>query len=56
MNTKKGSGLRAALLVLAPLVAGAALAEPAADATPVDAVWVKHERNFTFMGFTSHYS
>jgi len=56
MNTNKGFWMSGVLLALASFVALGAAAEPAAEATPVDAVWVKHERNFTFMGFTSHYS
>lgn len=43
----------AGLLCVLPLAAPAA--EPAAG-TPVDGVWVRHERHFSYMGMTSHYS
>lgn len=56
MSAKNGLWLAAALLSLTPVVAAAAETTPAADASPVDAVWVRHERMFSFMGFTSHYS
>ena len=47
--------------IAAPLGAAAAVvAEPpaiaAAGATPVEGLWQRHEENFTFAGFTSHYS
>jgi hypothetical protein len=49
--------LAGALCALPHAVAGAAPpADPAAAAAAVDGVWVRHERSFTYMGMTSHYS
>jgi hypothetical protein len=42
----------AGVLCAAPWVAGAAPPDP----SPVDGVWVRHERHFTYMGVTSLYS
>jgi hypothetical protein len=53
MRNRVGMGLAASLCAL-PLVASAAA--PAVDSTPVDGVWVRHDRQFSYIGVTSHYS
>ena len=53
MQKRSGVVLAGVLCVLPYVVAGAAAP---ADPTTVDGVWVRHERNFTYMGMTSHYS
>lgn len=49
----RAAGWLAGMLCAVPVVAVAA---PPADAAPVDGVWVRHERLFSYMGVTSHYS
>ncbi len=42
--------------VLCAVSIAASAAVTAQDPTPVEGVWVRHERNFVYMGVTSHYS
>ena len=55
-----GVPVRVATAAALLLLSAAVLAEPqgavAASGAPVDAVWAPRELNFTFLGFTAHYS